>query len=78
MELSELKLGETAQIASFLDDVLAIKLLEMGCLPGTSVRLVQKAPFGGPLCITINDDYQLALRVEEAAKVMLEKSAVAN
>lgn len=75
MVLSELQLGETAQIASFLDDLLAIKLLEMGCLPGTVVRLVQKAPLGGPICILINGDYQLSLRVEEAAKVTLDREA---
>lgn len=75
MVLSELKLGETAQIVSFLDDLLAIKLLEMGCLPGTVVRMVQKAPLGDPICITINGDYQLSLRLDEAAKIALTKEA---
>lgn len=62
--------GETGQISSFTDEKLALKLLDMGCLPGTEVQLKFTAPLGDPLCISI-DGYRLSLRKAEAATISL-------
>jgi ferrous iron transport protein A len=43
--LSELKLGTKAIIESFSDKELALKLMEMGCLPGEKIHIERKAPF---------------------------------
>lgn len=69
--ITDLKIGEKAIISGFSDDSLSLKLLEMGCLPGTEVELTGIAPLGDPICISLMD-YQLSLRKEEAAKVLLE------
>ena len=41
---SELKIGEVATITSINLDEIPPKLLEMGCLPGNSITLIQIAP----------------------------------
>jgi ferrous iron transport protein A len=63
--------GERGVIEGFSDDVLALKLLEMGCLPGTEVVVTTTAPFGDPLCIRVAG-YALALRRAEARTILLK------
>ena len=43
----------------------------MGCLPGETVSLSKTAPFGCPMAINIAG-YELSLRKDEAALVMIE------
>ncbi|MBN8651128.1 MAG: ferrous iron transport protein A [Cyclobacteriaceae bacterium] len=62
--------GETAVISGFRDDVLSVKLLEMGLLPGTVVRFNFTAPFGDPICITVSG-YDLSLRIAEASTITI-------
>lgn len=70
MLLSELKKGQSATIESINDEELAVKLMEMGCLPGETVQLLHKAPFGDPLAIRVAG-YKLSLRVSEAESVIV-------
>lgn len=65
-----MKPGEVAIISGFTDEVLSIKLLEMGCLPGAPVRFNFTAPFGDPICISVLG-YELSLRLEEAATISI-------
>ncbi len=62
--------GEAGKICCFKDDKLALKLLDMGCLPGTEVRMKFAAPLGDPICISV-DGYRLSLRKAEAATISL-------
>ncbi len=71
MTVADLKKGEKGKIVSFTNNKLALKLLEMGCLPGTEVKLDHKAPLGCPYCLTIGDNYQLSLRKSEAETILL-------
>ena len=66
----DLKIGETGTISSLKDPVMGLKLLEMGCIPGTQVKLNSRAPLGDPITIIVND-YTLSLRLEEAATIQL-------
>ena len=68
MVLAELKKGEIAKISEINIDEIPLKLLEMGCLPGNSVSLVQIAPFGCPLYFVINDSH-VAIRLETAKQI---------
>ena len=68
--LAELKIGESGVICCFKDEDMSLKLMEMGCLPGVEVKVGCKAPFGGPMCINVSG-YNLSLRVDEAATIML-------
>ena len=69
--ISSLKKGEKGIIKDFDIDFIPLKLLEMGCLPGNEVELLQIAPFGDPLYLNINGSH-LAIRVETAAQIEVE------
>ncbi len=62
--------GESAIISGFTDDQLAVKLLEMGFLPGTAVRFNFTAPLGDPVCVSVLG-YDLSLRLEEASTISI-------
>jgi ferrous iron transport protein A len=68
--VADLHTGEKGIISSFKDAVMSLKLLEMGCLPGTEVCLTCVAPLGDPLCIRVAG-YCLSLRRDEAATIVL-------
>lgn len=66
--ISNLKKGQKAIIKEFDIDIVPLKLLEMGCLPGNTVELLQIAPFGDPLYLNINGSH-LAIRLETANEI---------
>jgi len=66
-----LKKGEKAIIKDFDIDLIPLKLLEMGCLPGSLVELLQVAPFGDPLYLDINGSH-VAIRIETAREIEVE------
>jgi len=68
--VGELKQGEKGTICCFKDDHLSLKLLDMGCLPGTVVEMKFAAPLGDPICIGV-DGYNLLLRKAEAHTISL-------
>ena len=66
-----LKIGDKAIISDFDIETIPLKLLEMGCLPGNAVELLQVAPFGDPLYLDINGSY-LAIRIETAKLITVD------
>ncbi len=71
MTLDELKAGDTAVIKYFSGDLeLQSRLVEMGLLVGTQLRVVKKAPFGGPVELKVRD-YYVTLRREDASRIVL-------
>ncbi|MFD1143250.1 ferrous iron transport protein A [Larkinella insperata] len=69
--VADLKPGEKAVIRSFRDQWMSLKLLEMGCLPGTEVSLHCKAPLGDPICLNVSG-YCLSMRKAEAATILVD------
>jgi len=69
--IASLKIGQRAIIKGFSVEVVPLKLLEMGCLPGNEVTLIQAAPYSDPLYLTINGSH-LAIRKEMASKIEIE------
>ncbi len=69
--IKSLKKGEKAIIKDFDIDTVPLKLLEMGCLPGNVVELLQIAPFGDPLYLNINGSH-VAIRIETAREIEVE------
>ncbi|WP_460913792.1 FeoA family protein [Spirosoma areae] len=67
---ADLKVGEQAIIRSFSDQLMSLKLLEMGCLPGSPIQLTAKAPLGDPICLMVSG-YSLAMRKSEAATILI-------
>ncbi len=69
--IATLKKGQRGIIKEFSMDLIPLKLLEMGCLPGNEVRLIQIAPFNDPLYIDINGSH-LAIRKETAQQIEID------
>lgn len=69
--LATLKKGEKAIIVDVSSNEIPLKLLEMGCLPGNFVELLQVAPFSDPMYLNINDSH-VAIRKETAQHIIIE------
>ena len=69
--VAHLKFGQKGIIKEFDDNLLPIKLLELGCLPGNEVELVQIAPLNDPIYINI-DGSHIAIRRSTALQIELE------
>ncbi|WP_158981011.1 MULTISPECIES: FeoA family protein [unclassified Flavobacterium] len=69
--IHSLKKGDKAIIKDFDIDAVPLKLLEMGCLPGNTVELLQIAPFGDPLFLDINGSH-VAIRIETAKEIEVD------
>ena len=69
--IAHLKKGEKARILNFPVDSIPLKLIEMGCLPGNEVMLVQNTLFNGPLFLTINGS-NIAVRKDTAKQIEIE------
>jgi ferrous iron transport protein A len=70
--IADLKKGERGIITDISSNDIPLKLLEMGCLPGNTVELLQLAPFSDPMYLDINGSH-LAIRKETAALIVIEK-----
>jgi ferrous iron transport protein A len=70
--LAEIPLGHEARVRS-IDGPRAFRrrLLEMGLVPGTVVRVVTIAPLGDPLRIEVRHG-QWSIRRNEAAQIAIE------
>jgi ferrous iron transport protein A len=70
--LLEFPVGKQARLASIGGErSFRRRLMEMGLLPGTPVRLVRRANMGGLLEVEVRGCY-LSLRHTEAEKLLLE------
>jgi len=69
--IAHLKRGEIAIIKSFKETDVPLKLLEMGCLPGNLVTMMQSAPFQDPIYLNVNGTH-LAIRRETARKINVD------
>lgn len=70
MKLSELQIGQTANIVNLdaLTSDIRKKLMIMGMLPNTQVTLIHKAPMGDPLQVEVRG-VSLAIRGQVAAAI---------
>jgi ferrous iron transport protein A len=75
--LADLQPGQAAEIVSIdCDRRMSRRLMEMGLLPGTQVRVVRVAPLGDPLELRLRD-YSLSVRRKEAAQITVQPEAAA-
>ena len=76
MTLNELKIGQSGVITAVGGDgPLRCRLLDMGLIPRTAVKLMKVAPMVYPFEIRIRG-YVLTLRLEDAMKIQLKVAAV--
>ncbi|MEM7484333.1 MAG: FeoA family protein [Bacteroidota bacterium] len=69
--VTDLKQGQKGIIRDFLGTALPIKLLELGCLPGNLVELIQTAPLNDPIYINVNGSH-IAIRRSLAKLIELD------
>ncbi|MDQ3036853.1 MAG: ferrous iron transport protein A [Myxococcota bacterium] len=70
--LADLRVGEEARVTDVGGErAVARRLMEMGLLPGTTVRVARVAPLGDPIEIRLRS-YSLSIRRVEARAVRIE------
>lgn len=71
--LADLPIGEEGKVLSIEgNNPISKRLMEMGIVPGVSIRVVKTAPFGCPLEVRVRG-YHLALRQNEAQTIQIIK-----
>ena len=71
--IASLETGEIATIEGYLNEQKSqSRLVEMGLLPGTPVRMIKKTPMNGPVEIKVRDFY-LSLRMRDALNILVKK-----
>ena len=76
MTLDKLPLGKEAVITAVGGEgALRCRLLDMGLIPKTKVRIEKIAPLGDPLELRVRG-YSLSLRKEDAGKIEVEVAGV--
>ena len=72
MNLSNIPKDVQARVTAVKGEgLIARRLMEMGVVPGVSVRLVKAAPFGDPIEVRLLG-YSLAIRRNEAEAIEVE------
>ena len=72
--LSQFSAGQTGKITQITGTgPFFTRLRSLGVRPDTFVKVVQRAPFGGPLCIDVSGS-RFALPREEAQHILLSIS----
>lgn len=75
ISIANLSVGEKGIIQDIPLESVPLNLLEMGCLPGKEVELIQIAPLKDPLYIRVNGSH-LAIRKETALLIKIAKSEI--
>ena len=72
MTLNDLKIGQSGIITAVEGEgPLRLRLLDMGLIPNTRVRVQKVAPMGDPIQIQ-SRGYELTLRREDAQRILLK------
>lgn len=73
LTLSGIAVGEKVRLIAFQAGTVLHrhKLLAMGLTPGVVIRMISKAPFGGPIQVELRG-YQLSLRPSECQHIVVE------
>ena len=70
--LSQLSIGESAILGEMtLPEAASMRLQEMGLLPGTSIRLIRRAPLGCPMEFEVAGS-RLAIRISDASNIFVQ------
>ena len=71
--LSDLEVGDEATVMAVAGaDELRIKIMEMGIIANTPIKVIKKAPLGDPIAVLVRD-YDLTLRKSEAEVILINK-----
>ncbi len=68
MSLSEVPVGFSAKVKSIPDSLVGSRLISLGFIPGTYVKVVRNAPLGDPRVYLVMDKL-ITLRNDDAAQI---------
>ncbi len=69
MTIANLEIGSVAKVKNVHgNNRISKRLMEMGIVPGVSIRVIKTAPFGDPIEIRVLG-YNLAMRRNEAESI---------
>ena len=68
--LSCAKVGVKGVVSYFKDEQVACRLISMGLVPGSTIEILHKAPFGGGWYVK-SESLHIAMRNEEACSIVL-------
>ena len=73
MKLANLTVGAEAKVVEVVGQTAVTRrLMEMGVVPGVSVKVIKTAPFGDPIQIRVRG-YSLAMRKNEAETIVVSE-----
>ena len=72
MTLKDGKTGMTLKIVKIEESELKQRMMTMGLIPGTKVKILRSAPLGDPIAIGVRS-YNLALRRADVEKVQVQQ-----
>ena len=76
MTIDDLKIGQSGTIDQVGGEgALRRRVLDMGLIPGTAVKLQKVAPMGDPIQIQVRG-YELTIRREDARRITLKEERV--
>lgn len=68
MTLNDVKPGTTVKIENLEHSNIKTRLMSMGLIKGTPVKVLRSAPLGDPMAISVRS-YNLSLRLDYAKKI---------
>ena len=72
MTLKDLKIGQTGVVVSVKGKgFIKQRMMDMGLVPGSEVKVIRVAPLGDPIEITVRG-YELFLRKDDAEMIEVE------
>lgn len=75
MKLSEAKPGMTVRVDGIEASELKTRLMSMGMVKGTKVKVLRTGPMGDPLAILVRS-FKMAIRLQDAAKIAVTEIAL--
>lgn len=73
MKLSEAKPGMTVRIEGIEASELKTRLMSMGLVKGTKVKVLRTGPMGDPLALLVRS-FKMAVRLFDAAKISVTET----
>ncbi|MGA0383738.1 MAG: FeoA family protein [Flavobacteriaceae bacterium] len=71
ISIDRLRVGQKGVIVEEMDAHIPVKLMEIGCLPGNEIELIQIAPLNDPMYFLV-DGSRIAIRREMAQYVKID------
>ncbi|WP_196604993.1 FeoA family protein [Pectinatus haikarae] len=74
MTLNRVHAGSSVKVEYLETSPLKERLMSMGLVPGTIIKVLRSAPLGDPMAISVRS-YNLALRLNDAEKIVVSPTA---